>query len=324
MQAEVDDASEVARAVLPPGIDEFFLPAKRRYDELIYRPALLGVGRIHFVSAKFDVDLWDDVTLLRLTGKEISPDFWEGADEWDEEEFPELLEEPDGDAVWRHLPSELTQKKKYSRWSTMLKDYLYRNRRLTVFYCPALKDRSGPDESESDFRIRLRHAAREARDLQVGKLRAKYASKFRTLQDQTRRAEQKIEREKSQMRQQTVSAGVSILTSIAGALFGRKLRSATNVSRAGTAIRSAGKISRESDDIRHAEETLEAVIEKRNDLDAEVESEVQMIQDKFDPDLLELKEQELRPRKSDISVKQLVLVWLPYTIDEHGDSARAF
>ena len=324
MQAESGDAGEAARPVLPPEIEEFFLPTRRRHDDLIYRPALLGVARIHFVSAKLDVDRWDDVTLLRLAGEEISPDLWEEADEWDEEEFPELRQEPDGDAVWRNLPSELTQKKQYSGWSAALKDYLYRNRRLTVIRCPALKDRSGPDESESDFRIRLRHAAREARDLQVGKLRAKFASKFRTLEDQRRRAEQKIEREKSQKRQQTVSAGVSILTSIAGALFGRKLRSATNVSRAGTAIRSAGRISRESDDIRHAEETLEAVIEKRTELDAEVEAEVQLIQDKFDPDLLELKEQELRPRKSDISVEQLVLVWLPCTIDEHGEIARAF
>ena len=170
----------------------------------------------------------------------------------------------------------------------------------------------------------MRHAAREARDLHIGKLRAKYASRFRTLEDQTRRAEQKIEREKSQKRQQTVSAGVSILTSIAGALFGRKLKSATIVSRAGTAIRSAGRISRESEDIRHAEETLEAVVEKRNDLDVEVESEVQRIQDKFDLDLLELKEEELKPRKSDISVERVVLIWLPYTTDEHGDAVRAF
>lgn len=120
------------------------------------------------------------------------------------------------------------------------------------------------------------------------------------------------------------TAGVSILTSIAGALFGRRLRSAANVSRAGTAVRSAGRISREADDVRHAEQTLEAVLEKCRDLDAEVESAVRVIQDKFDPDLLELNERELRPRKSDLSVEQVVLVWLPYTTDEHGVAARVF
>jgi hypothetical protein len=195
---------------------------------------------------------------------------------------------------------------------------------MMVFSCPDLKERSQADESESDFRIRLRHASREARDLQVGKLRAKYASKFRTLADQTRRAEQKIEREKSQKPQQTVSAGISILTSIAGALFGRKLGSTSNVSKAGTAIRSAGRVSREAEDIRQAEETLQALNKNRNDLDAEVESEVQTIQDKYDPDLLELKNKEIRPRKSDLSIERVVLVWLPYTVDQHGDAARAF
>ncbi len=324
LQTEADGADEVSRPVLPPEISEYFLPATRRYDELIYRPALLGEARVHFVSSKFDLNQWDEVTLLRLTGKEVHTDLWDDADEWDEDDLPELDQTPDSNAAWRDLASELTQKKSYSRWSTALKDHLYRNRRITVFSCSALKERSKAGESESDFRIRLRHSAREARDLKVGKLRSKFASRFRTLQDRIRRAEQKIEREKSQKKEKTLSAGISVLTSIAGALFGRKLGSAANVSRAGTAIRSAGRVSRESEDIRHAEETLQALIDKQHELDAEVESQVQSIQDRYDPDLLELKDEQIRPRKSDLVIERVVLVWLPYTTDEDGNTARVF
>ena len=155
-------------------------------------------------------------------------------------------------------------------------------------------------------------------------MRSKYASRFRTLADQIRRAEQKVEREKSQKSQKTMSAGISVLTSIAGALFGRKLKSVTNVSRAGTAMRSAGSVAKEAEDVRHAEEALAALHERHRDLDNEVEDEVLKIQDLFDPDLMELKQEEIKPRKSDISVERVVLVWLPYTSDGSGLRERAF
>ena len=315
---------EAARPVLPPGIEELFFPVRADAEKLAYRPALLGQARLHFVSSKFDVDRWDAVTLLRVVGDDVPPDIWHEADEWDEEELPEPESEPETDAAFRDLAAALTQKKPYSKWQSALKDYLYRNRRLTVRTCPALDETSRSEESESDFRIRLRHAAREERDLQVEKMRAKYASRFRTLEGQIRRAEQKIEREKSQKSQKTVSAGLSFLTSIAGAVFGRKLGSVTNVSRAGPAIRSAGGIRKEAEDVRHAEEALDALLQRRKELNDEVEEEVARIQDRFDPDLMELKEEEIKPRKSDISVERVILVWLPYSVDSTGIAERAF
>ncbi|MCR9201982.1 MAG: ATP-binding protein [Planctomycetaceae bacterium] len=312
------------RPVLPPEIEEYFLPLSGSVEGLQYRPALLGQSRVHFVSSKYDIDRWDEVTLLAATGDDIPPDLWTEADEWDEDDFPELESEPESEAAWRDLATALTSKKSYSKWSSLLKDYLYRNRRLHIWSCKPLDETSRHDESESDFRIRLRHAAREERDLRVEKMRSKYASRFRTLADQIRRAEQKVEREKSQKSQKTMSAGISVLTSIAGALFGRKLKSVTNVSRAGTAMRSAGSVAKEAEDVRHAEEALAALHERHRDLDNEVEDEVLKIQDLFDPDLMELKQEEIKPRKSDISVERVVLVWLPYTSDGNGLRDRAF
>ena len=324
LNAEKEEAEEAARPVLPPEIEEHFFPIKGSDDDVVYRPALLGQGRVHFISSKFDLDRWDQVTLLRLTGDDVPPDLWHEADEWDEDELPDLESEPETEARHGDLAGAVSQKKSYSKWESALKDYLYRNRRLAIWTCPDLDATSQSDESESDFRIRLRHAAREQRDLLVEKMRAKYKSKFRTLDDQIRRAEQKLEREKTQKSQKAMSAGLSVLTSIAGALFGRKLGSVTNVSRAGTAIRSAGSARKEAEDVRHAEEALSVLVERHEALNAEVEEEVQLIQDRFDPDLMELNQEEVKPRKSDIKVERVVLVWLPYAVDTTGIAERAF
>ena len=134
----------------------------------------------------------------------------------------------------------------------------------------------------------------------------------------------KVDREKTQKSQKTMSAGLSVITSIAGALFGRKLTSVSNVSRAGTAIRSAGSVAKEGEDVKHAQEALQSLVERQQDLNAEVEDAVLKIQDSFDADLMELNQEEVKPRKSDIDVERVVLVWLPYSEDRHGTKERAF
>ncbi|MCA9060005.1 MAG: ATP-binding protein, partial [Planctomycetaceae bacterium] len=260
-------AHDDARPVLPPGIPEVFFPIRGRRDGIVYRPSLLAEARVHFVDSKSKTDHWDDVTLVCLAGDSVAADPWEEAEDWDEADLPNLTTEPDApEAVFRDLPAELTAKRSYSSWTTALKNHLYRNHTLPIWQCPDLRQASAPGETEGAFRAKLRHAAHEERDLQVGKLRARYQSRFNTLTDQIRRAEQKIESEKSQKSQKTLSTAVSVGTSILGALFGRKLGSVSNITRAGSALRNASGIAREAEQVRHAEESLAALLQKQQDL----------------------------------------------------------
>ena len=322
-QAELP--SQPARPVLPPGIPEFFLPVHMHVTRVVYRPSLLAQSRVHFIDAKNNIDLWDPVTLIRLAGDSVPADPWLESDEWDESDLPEILNEPEfPEADYRDLPAEVTQKKSYTGWTTALKNHLYRDRKLSVFTCEELKQTSSPGESESDFRIRLRMSAREERDRLVEKLRRKYTTKFSTLDDKIRRAEQKIEKEKSQKSSRTLSTAVSFGTSVLGALFGRKLASVTNISRAGSAIKSASAIASEAGDVRAAEEQYAALLQEREELNTTVETEVQQIADSLDTDLMKFGSMELSPRKTDTAVDRIALLWLPYADDGAGNIARAF
>jgi len=60
-----------------------------------------------------------------------------------------------------------------------------------------------------------------------------------------------------------------------------------------------------------------------HDLNAEVEAEVQLIQHQFGPDWMELSREEIKPRKGDLSIEQLVWGWLPYNNDD-GELVRVF
>jgi hypothetical protein len=322
---QVELPSQPARPVLPPGVPEYFLPVHTPITRVVYRPALLGQSRVHFIDARNGIDLWDPVTLIRLAADSVPPDPWMEADEWDEADLPEILSEPEfPDADYRDLPAELTQKKSYTGWTTALKNHLYRDRKLSVFTCEELKQTSTPGESEADFRIRLRLSAREERDRLIEKLRRKYAAKFSALDDKLRRAEQKIEKEKSQKSSRTLSTAVNFGTSILGALFGRKLGSVSNVTRAGSVIKSVGGIAAEAGDLRAAEEQYAALLHEREELNSTVESEVQQIADHLDTDLMKFDSLEISPRKTDTAVDRIALLWLPYSDNGKGDIQRAF
>jgi flagellar motility protein MotE (MotC chaperone) len=192
------------------------------------------------------------------------------------------------------------------------------NRKLKIFKSAALKATSSPGESEAEFRVRLSQSAREQRDAQLEKLRQKYAPKIAALEERIRKAQVRVEKEKSQANQQTMNTVLSFGTSILGALFGRKLLSSTNVTRAATSARQAGKILRERQDISDAAEGVEAIEEQLKLLNEQFEAETEKLQASLAPDALELTEVLVQPKKADISVQEVALAWQPWVVRMDG------
>ena len=130
-------------------------------------------------------------------------------------------------------------------------------------------------------------------------------------EERLRKAEQRVEKERSQANQQTMSTALSIGASIMGALFGRKIMSATNVNRAAGSMRAASRISRERQDIAQATETVEAVREKLEELEAQFKAESEKVHTSLQPDTLPLETLDIQPRKADIAVEPVLLIWQP-------------
>lgn len=312
------------RPVVPPNVPECFLPWAGSGDgRLVYRPGLIGTARLHFVNSRAGVDLWQTATLLVPIDKKVPNSVWSKAKELEAEE-PELETAPDPSGEYANLPSAMTQAKKYKTWSTALKNHLYRERSLKLYYCPALKMTSEPEESEGDFRVRVGQMLNEKRDLQVEKLRKRFTPKLARVQEQIRKALQRVEREKSQAKQQTLKTALSFGTTVLGALFGRKMTSSTNVTRAASSLRSAGRIASERGDIGRAEESVESLQKKMADLEAEFQEEVEELEDSMTPDGLEIEEKPIRTRKSDLAVQNVALVWTPWEVDSAGIAEEAY
>lgn len=298
-----------ARPVLPPGVVERFLP-RRGGGEVVYRPMLLATAKVHYVQASQQVDAWEDLVATVDVDERLPADVWEEA-EIETDAAPELSTTPEDQATFAALPTELTRPKTYADLAASLKERLYRTQRLKLWQCAPLKHTSRVGESEGDFRIRLVQAAHEQRDLQVEKLRTKYAPKLATLQEQVRKAEQKVEKEQQQSSSQTLQTAISFGASVLGAMFGRKLASSANVTRAASTARAASRVARERSDVAHASQTLETLRERHEELSAEFEAEAAKVRDAFDVQSLTLSSQEIKPKKTDISVAGVMLVWRP-------------
>jgi hypothetical protein len=100
--------------------------------------------------------------------------------------------------------------------------------------------------------------------------------------------------------------------------------SAGTIGRASTTIRGAGRVARESGDVAHAEQRLRELGQKLEELEAEFEQETAQRSERFDPGQVEIEARPLRPRKSDIAVEQVALVWTPWRVSPEGIAERAF
>ncbi len=306
--APAEAAPPEARPNLPAGVSERFVAVTEPagVGEVIrYRPALLGRVVLHHAKANV-VDHWREVTFLTELDDAGSRSPFGDASQVGAP--PALEATPEPGARFAPLPSAATRDKTWTRWSKMLETHAYRDARLALWRSRKPKLVSTVDESEAAFRGRVRAALREDRDVAIEKLRRKYAPKLRRVQDQITKAEQRVEVEEQQYKEKRLSTAVSIGTTVLGALFGRKLGS---VSRAGTAARSASRAAREKDDIARAEERVELLREKLAELEATFQEDLAPLQAEIDLDTIEIESISVPPRKSDIEVESLELVWLP-------------
>ena len=315
-----------ARPMLPPDIPQHFVPlrgSKPEGSELVYAPMLLGSSQIRFSDTKSSVDTTHDMTVLApIADGPVTVD-------WDKATAAELAvadleRDPEEGAQFLGLPAAASKAKSYADWNKEFGGWLFRTQKVELFKSPSTKEISQPGESERDFRVRLQQTGRECRDKGADSLRQKYAPKIASLQDRIRRAELAKEKQQAESRSSQMQAAISVGASILGAFMGRKTISASNLGRATTAIRSAGRVMKESKDVGAAEENVTALQQQLADLEAQFKTESDALAASTDPLNEKLETISIKPTKANIAVKLVALTWTPYWRDAQGALTAAW
>jgi hypothetical protein len=300
--------SVASRPVVPPDIPQYFSPEAAAAVSTPLRPVLYAAAGVRFVDPKRKVDTLRLVTRITSIGNGAVPVDWSAGQpvDWP----PEALERdaPEG-ATFSDLPASAFKAKNYDAWTKQFAATLSATEALELFESLSSGQVSSPDEPERDFRARLHQSSREGRDRALEALRRKYAPRQAALEEKLRRARQAVDRETNQATGQKLQTAISVGATLMGALLGKHTVSAGTIGRATTAARGIGRSMKESEDIDRAKQTLAAVEEQQRQLEAELRTETAALDASNDVATEKLERVVVKPKKTNVTVKLVALVW---------------
>ncbi len=299
-----------ATAVTPPPlseeIDQFYLNTFTQ--NCTYRPYLLANATIHFYNAKRAIDEEESHYLkysLDLRMKDIEWD--EGMENEDDFDLYDIA--PIEGCGYEALPEFITELRNLKPLERSFADYLYRSQKITLYRAPKLKLESEPQEDEEAFRVRVADHLREAKEEAIERLKAKYAKKRDTLERKLSRALEKLDKEEADVSATTTSTVLSVGMTILDAFLGRSALKRSTTSKAGSALRNAGRMYREKDDVERARARVEEIEEEIEILEERLEEEIETLSEKYSIDNYEIEPFYIKPRKSDIHDIEIAILW---------------
>ncbi|QDV55138.1 ATP-binding protein [Rosistilla oblonga] len=313
-------SAQGARPMVPAGIEERFVcPTKSPAESasLVYRPAILGKGSLHFVRSRGSIDLWQDQSRIVSCAAGVPDPLW--IDSKPAPQDLQLSDRPDERYTFADLPTELVNEKSYKRWADDLKDYFYRHQTLAVYECDEVDQLAPPGSTEVQARLHFKQAAREARDRETENLRDKFSSKMQSLEKKIRTAEDRVSREASQAQGATWQSMIQIGSTLLNGFMGNKISR-----RASTAANGWNRAARQKEDVHRAEAALQALHDDMADLEEDLKREIDELAERFHIDNLKLDETLINPRKGDLRVDSPVLLWTPWQVDSVGIAQRLF
>ena len=298
-------------------VQKYWPLAEKLSDDcrLQYRPGLACEAKLHFVQESANIDCWRNLVALQTIEDRLPEPMWKSAMLL---ENTRLLEDaPPHAGEYAELPSPLTQEKNYFRWDNDLVDHLYRTERLTTWNCEVLDARSKADESESEFRTRLGELALRKRPELSEEAKRDFAKRIDRAEVNVRKAEDYLKSQRSQFWYrlgEMLMVVIDVLMSFLGKKRSSRRQPTTAVERT---MRERGEQTR-------AQDRLDEKIEELEQLQADLAAHIEQIERDCNPANLKLEKQETTPRKSDIDAGRVVLVWLPWKIDDAGVAEPAW
>lgn len=305
VQTSAAKVPKASKANIPPGITEYFGPAVYTAQPVEYVPRVLALAKLHYIDTKNSIDVWDSVSFAVEASDEGKTVNWSHA--INIPELRHLQASPAPNSTFQELPVGLMQEKNFAAFEKALALSLYQNQRLVMYKAPDFGLTSKAGETQGDFRARLALLLREKRDDMVKKLHEKYADKMNALNEKIKKAESKLEDKQQKSLINKAQTWISFGATLLGALLGRGGITKGTISETGTSLRRASRLAKDSQDTARAEESFKDLQQQLEELNKEIERETASIT--LDPQSIVLEAITVAPRKSDIVIEKVGLLW---------------
>ncbi|NNE05689.1 MAG: hypothetical protein HKN15_08215, partial [Xanthomonadales bacterium] len=215
--------------------------------------------------------------------------------------------EPPAGASYQLGNTKLQNKTFWSSLQSDIRNYLVANRNVEVWHCPGLKLYSRVGETRGAFQARCREAAEQAADVEVTRLRDRYATRINRVQDQLSTADARVRELEVDASSRTQAEVMSGLGDLLGAFLKGRVGS-TTLSKAGTRRAASRKAKAR---LKTAEDKLSDKQQELADLETELQQELESIQQEHEAMTESLDSLEIGLEKNDIRVAEAKLVWVP-------------
>jgi hypothetical protein len=264
-------------------------------------PYLVCTAKVRFVNTKRGVDEESNVQATALILPQ-TPITWQVENYIDESA---LEKSPRTQSSFDDIASFIDEPKKIDALQKDALDFIVRTQKLTLL--SAFKVESKPKESKEEFNDRVEAALEKAYGQKYEELKAKFDKIQKGLDDKFAKARLKLEKEKSEAKNQTINTLANIGTSILGAFLSKSKLGA--ISKTASSVKNAGKVFKERGDIQRAEQEIAAIEEEAKEKENEFQAEIKKLKSQFSLEKTPVEEVVITPRKSDIYDEKIFILW---------------
>jgi len=297
-----------SKPILNEDISEYFYNKNSAQTKPTLYPHLIANATLRYYNAKRAIDEEE-----RLYNKYELPSNLRDLD-WNESQINEddfdLYElNSTSNASFANLPNIIKEASSLKELEKDFTDYLYQNNKLTLYRVSSLKLESDFGENLDKFKIKINDTLSDKKEENKEKLIQKFEKKRDIIDRRYQRALAKLEKEEEDVSSKTTGLVMSIGMAILDSFLGTKRVKRSTISKAGTAIRGAGRIYGEKADVKRAKEALKDIEEDLQELEYSLEDEILKLDEKFSIDSVEIEEFFIKPRRSDIYDVELAILW---------------
>jgi len=283
-------------STLDSSIPQYYMPDLNQSGQ--FTANLMAETTLHFFNQSRGIDEEEKLCIsLAIDPSENNID-WDNSrqEESSRNCFNQYPINPPTNAQYAEVPEFIRKDKNLRKAKASLKDWLYHEHQLELYRSKSPKLESEPYESLTDFKVRLNDLLNDKKEDAIEVLQERFAKKEKVLTDRLERALEKLDKEKADTNNSFLKVGITVL----GALFGK---SRASIGVAGSRVlKERGDVSRQKGRVEKIEEDIE-------ELEEELEDKVNELADKFDIDEVKIEEFSIRPRKTDIEVDDIAIVW---------------
>jgi len=310
-QAQSHSSVENLPPSLEPGIEQRFMIPKEGSGSLLYRPAIMALGRVRFADDKRGVDIINPYQMLCPPPDEFGRVAWEKAKpapKWKTQFREDTVPVDSNGVAFADVPDTMSTLKSLNKVEDEYERYLYNQKRHEILEHPKLKIYQAAKESEANFRSRVGHLTRELRDADMDELQEKYEVKFEKITEKLRKEQQDLDEAKAELRGRRTDElinGAQTLISI----FGGRSRS---LSTASTKRRMARKANQKKEE---AKEDIAVLKEKYQDLQVELDEKLEELRNQWEQIANGVVVRDVKPTKTNVKVDKILIAWLPKWVD---------